>query len=185
MPRQLLSQEIIIKTSIELIEADKNNSFAAIARELGTKSQALYNYFPNQTALNYAIVAWTIKSTTDQLRQNFFGQAGLKAIANFAMAFRKVALDHFYLTQFVLKLPRSDNFPEVNAAFKELKTIFNQLIATVFTDPQKQLLASRCARDLTIGDIVNVGTGWFADKTIPADKSFRQILEQSLRRIAE
>ena len=61
MPRQILSKEIIIQISINLIEANKDNSFANIARNLCTQSQALYNYFSNQIDLNYAIVAWTIK----------------------------------------------------------------------------------------------------------------------------
>lgn len=185
MPRKILSKEIIIKTSIMLIEDNKENNFAAIARKLGTQSQALYNYFPNQLALNYAIVAWTVNLLTDQLRQDLFGKAGMTAIIDFAMAFRERALNHFLLTQFVLKMPRTDNYPEVDTAFAELKTIFNQIIGTKFTDPQKQLLASRCIRDLAIGDIVNVGTGWFADKSLPADKSFRKLLKQSLSKIAE
>ena len=185
MPRQILSKEIIIKTSIELIEDNKENNFATVARKIGIQSQALYNYFPNQIALNYAIVAWTVELLTNQLRKDLFGKAGLTAIIDFVMAFRETALNHFLLTQFVLKMPRTDNYPETTAAFNELKSIFNQMIATEFTDPQKQLLASRCIRDLAIGDIVNVGTGWFADKSLPADKSFRRLLKQSLRQIAE
>ena len=185
MPRQILSKEIIIKTSIELIEDNKENNFATVARKIGIQSQALYNYFPNQIALNYAIVAWTVELLANQLRKDLFGKAGLAAIIDFAMAFRETALNHFLLTQFVLKMPRTDNYPETTAAFNELKSIFNQMIATEFTDPKKQLLASRCIRDLAIGDIVNVGTGWFADKSLPADKSFRRLLKQSLRQIAE
>ena len=185
MPRKILSKKIIIKTTIELIEDNKENNFASIAKKLGTQSQALYNYFPNQLALNYAIVAWTVSLLTDQLRQDLFGKAGLTAIIDFAMAFRERALNHFLLTQFVLKMPRTDNYPEVDTAFAELKTIFNQIIGTKFTDPQKQLLASRCTRDLAIGDIVNVGTGWFADKSLPADKSFRKLLKQNLSDIAK
>ena len=185
MPRQILSKEIIIKTSIELIEDNKENNFASIAKKLGTQSQALYNYFPNQLALNYAIVAWTVSLLTDQLRKDLFGKAGLTAIIDFAMTFRKTALNHFLLTQFVLKMPRTNNYPETTAAFNELKSIFNQMIATEFTDSKKQLLASRCIRDLAIGDIVNVGTGWFADKSLPADKSFRKLLKQNLSDIAK
>ena len=185
MPRQILSKEIIIKTSIELIEDNKENNFAAIAKKIGTQSQALYNYFPNQLTLNYAIVAWTVSLLTDKLRKDLFGKAGLTAIIDFAMTFRETALNHFFLTQFVLKMPRTNNYPETTAAFNELKSIFNQMIATAFTDSKKQLLASRCIRDLTIGDIVNVGTGWFADKSLPADKSFRKLLMQSFRKIAD
>ena len=185
MPRQILSKEIIIKKSIELIEDSKENNFAAIARNLGTQSQALYNYFPNQIALNYAIVAWTVELLANQLRQDLFGKAGLTAIIDFAMEFRETALKHFPLTQFVLKMPRTNKYPEVNSAFAELKTIFNQIIGTKFTDPKKRLLASRCIRDLAIGDIVNVGTGWFADKSLSADKSFRKLLKQSLHQLAE
>lgn len=57
MPRQILSKDGIIKTSIQLVEAGQEISFSNIAQALGTRSQALYSYFPNQIALSYGIIA--------------------------------------------------------------------------------------------------------------------------------
>lgn len=183
MPRQILSKEIIIQTSISLIEANKDNSFANIARNLGTQSQALYNYFSNQIDLNYAIVAWTIKQITQHLQQKLFGKTKMDAIIAFAMELRKLALDHFLLAQFILKMPRTDKYPDVKLAFTNLKALLDCLIATEFTDRKKRILASRCGRDLLIGDIINVGTGWFVDKSIPTESGFRTLLKNNLENI--
>lgn len=45
MPRQILSKDGIIKTSIQLLEAGQEISFSNIAQALGTRSQALYKLF--------------------------------------------------------------------------------------------------------------------------------------------
>lgn len=177
MPRQILSKDGIIKTSIQLLEAGQEISFSNI-------SQALYSYFPNQIALSYGIIAWLIKNLCLHLQQKLFGQTGIKGIVAFATEVRTLALEHFELTRLILKMPRTQQFPEVTAAYDQLRLLFNQLLATEFTTPNQQLLASRWIRDLTIGDIVNVGTVWFADKSLSADQSFQKPLQQSLYDLA-
>lgn len=177
MPRQILSKDGIIKTSIQLLEAGQEISFSNI-------SQALYSYFPNQIALSYGIIAWLIKNLCLHLQQKLFGQTGIKGIVAFATEVRTLALEHFELTRLILKMPRTQQFPEVTAAYDQLRLLFNQLLATEFTTPNQQLLASRWSRDLTIGDIVNVGTVWFADKSLSADQSFQKLLQQSLYDLA-
>lgn len=177
MPRQILSKDGIIKTSIQLLEAGQEISFSNI-------SQALYSYFPNQIALSYGIIAWLIKNLCLHLQQKLFGQTGIKGIVAFATEVRTLALEHFELTRLILKMPRTQQFPEVTAAYDQLRLLFNQLLATEFTTPNQQLLASRWIRDLTIGDIVNVGTVWFADKSLSADQSFQKLLQQSLYDLA-
>lgn len=81
-------------------------------------------------------------------------------------------------------MPRTQQFPEVTAAHNQLRLLFNQLLATEFTTTAQQLLASRWIRNLTIGDIVNVGTGCFADKSFSVDQSFQKLLQQSLYDLA-
>ena len=184
MPRQILSKQKIIETSVSLIESGSELSFSLVAQQLGTRSQALYSYFSNQQELSYCVVAWAINQVSQQLQQKIFGQTGIKGIIALATEFRSLALKHFKLTQLVLKMPRTNAYPEVTAAFEQLRSLINQLLATEYSDPKQQLLASRYLRDLTIGDIVNVGTGWFADKSLPADKSFPKMLEQVLKNFA-
>lgn len=180
MPRQILSKDGIIKTSIQLVEAGQEISFSNIAQALGTRSQALYSYFPNQIALSYGIIAWLIKNLFLHLQQKLFGQTGINGIVAFATEVRTLALEHFELTRLILKMPRTQQFPELTAAYDQLRLLFNQLLATEFTTPAQQLLASRWIRNLTIGDIVNVGTGCFADKSFSVDQSFQKLLQQSL-----
>ncbi|PIO83048.1 hypothetical protein BSQ39_05400 [Loigolactobacillus backii] len=183
MTRQVLSPAKIIQTSIELIEAGEQLSFSTIARALGTKSQALYSYFDNQTALGYAVVGWTIAQVNDRLRTQLFGLSGQQGIVAFATEFRKLALAHPRLTRFVLARPRTKDYAVATAAFTQLRQLLNQMIASQYPESQR-LLVSRCVRALMVGDIVNVGTGWFTDETISAADSFHELLMMNLEMLA-
>lgn len=180
MTRQILSQAKIVQTSIELIEAGEQLSFSTIARALGTKSQALYSYFDNQTALSYAVVGWTITQVNDRLRTQLFGLSGQQGIVAFATEFRKLALVHLKLTRFVLAKPRTKDYPIATKAFTQLRQLLNQMIASQYPE-QQRLLVSRCIRALIVGDIVNVGTGWFTDDTISTADSFHELLVMNLK----
>lgn len=184
MTRQILSQEKIIQTSIELIEEGDVLSFSAIARKLGTKSQALYSYFNNQTELRYAVVGWAVTQVGDQLRKQLFGLSGQAGIVAFATEFRRLALTHLKLTQFVLSMPRTKKYSEVTKAFGEIRLLLNQMIDGVYPKSQ-QLLVSRCVRDIMVGDIVNVGTGWFTDDSLSATDGFHELLVMNLKMLKD
>ncbi|PDH94433.1 TetR family transcriptional regulator [Oenococcus oeni] len=180
MPHQILTSEKIVQAGVNIIEADKVLTFSTIAHNLGTHSQALYVYFDNQKQLSYAIVGWAVTQVIESLKTKVFSHSGKQAIIIFATELRSIALKHIQLSRFVLTVQRDDQNPEVQTAFENLRDLLHRLINSIFYDSDNRILASRCIRDLIVGDILNVGSGWFEDPTISPDDSFQESLNLCL-----
>ncbi|MFT8460392.1 MAG: TetR/AcrR family transcriptional regulator [Liquorilactobacillus ghanensis] len=185
MKHQILTKEIIIKTSIEIIEKDEKLTFTTIAKKIGIRSQSLYTYFENINELKYAIVAWGIQTIKKQIQDQLFGQSGIEAIINFSKELRHIALQHSKLSQFILLSTRPTDYPAANDAFKELRNLLYKLLESTFQNESVRIMVSRCLRDLIIGDIINIGTGWFTDETIPPEESFDKFIQQNLATFQE
>ena len=180
MPRHVLSKERIIAAGVEIIDAGQALNFAAVARQLGTRSQALYAYFANQTDLSYAIVQQVIVQLTQRLQTQLFGAAGRAGIIMLAQTWRRLALDHVNLSLFVLTMPRTEAYPELTQVYDQFATLLSQMVASAYPDERQCRLLARNVRDLVVGDVVNVGSGWFSNPEIDPDVSFRENLSNSL-----
>ena len=185
MQRQHLTKDKIVQASIEMIEKGEPLTFSTIARHLATSSQALYNYFGNLKDLRYAIVAKSVNNAVTYVQSEAFGHAGLEGLLSFTMALRKLCFKNQALSQFVVTTPRSKAYPDVTAAFDRLKKLLDQMLATHFTDEHQRLLASRFIRDLTVGDVMNIWMGWFADPSFNVDDSFTTMLALALKMLDE
>ncbi|WP_204122596.1 TetR/AcrR family transcriptional regulator [Lacticaseibacillus mingshuiensis] len=179
MSKQVLSQTRIIECGIALINNGSAVSFANIARELGTKSQALYPYFTNQQALSYAILDQTVASLVERLKTDLFGKTGREALVEFALICRRVCLEHPRLSQFIVALPRSEDAiaDEPVAAFR---TLLTQSVAAVVASERARLLGGRLLRDLIIGELINISSGWFNNAELPQEDSFRWMIERGI-----
>ncbi|KZU38663.1 TetR/AcrR family transcriptional regulator [Lactiplantibacillus plantarum] len=180
MPKQLLTREKIVDIGVALIEDGKELTFSAVAKKLGSRSQAIYTYFKNVDELKYTIIAWALSIAGRRMQCQLFGQSGIEAIIEFAKQFRALALRHDRLSRFVLSAVRTTKYPEVDAALDVLKKLLNQLLEGTFKAKRLRILASRCIRDLIVGDIINVGTGWFTSGEMSTDQSFDQNLRHNL-----
>lgn len=180
MPKQILTEDKILTAAVELITAESDVTFSSLAKQLGTRSQALYTYFANAEELRYAVVASVINTIADQVKSELFGQSGQAAIMQFAQLIREKALSNIPLSRYVLATPRTKEVKGVVLAFGELKQMLDQLLASVYRDPTVLMLASRCIRDLIIGDVLNVGTGWFSNPVMTPDESFETLLNENL-----
>lgn len=180
MPKQILNEEKIVETAITLITNYREVTFSSVAKQLGTRSQALYTYFANADELRYAVVASVVKDIADQLKNVLFGQSGKSAIVQFAKFIRQKALSNVQLSRFVLAAPRTNDIESVVSAFAELKQMLDRLLGSVYSDPTVLMLASRCIRDFIIGDVLNVGAGWFTNPEITPTESFEKLLDENL-----
>lgn len=182
-----LTTEKIIQTAMSLIEAQKPLTFSNISRELGTHSQALYNYFPDVSALSASIDETYNAGLVNKLQQQLLGLSGEAAILKFATISRQYALEHFKITQFVLAIPQELlNEDTMKAPSSEqLKNILHQLLQTMHIDEWHRLNAARMIRNLIIGEIVNVGRGWFTTESVKESDSFKQMLLVALRHLDE
>lgn len=180
MTKQVLTKERIILAAITQIENGGPLTFSVLAKQLGSRSQALYTYFANVTELKYAVVAWCLQRGKLQVQDQLFGQAGSAGILAFAQTSRALALQHERLSRFVLAQDRTQNYPDVVAAFDGIKHLLHQLLDGTFQDTTIRELAGRCVRDLIVGDFMNVGAGWFTDKLMTPDESFEQLVRRNL-----
>lgn len=180
MPKQILTTDKIVATAITLVSNGSEITFSSVAKQLGTRSQALYTYFANADELRYAVVAAVVKSIANQLKSALFGQSGQTAIVQFAQLIRQKALGNVPLSRFVLAAPRTNDIAAVVTAFDEIKQMLDQLLGSVYSDPAIIMLASRCVRDLIVGDVLNVGAGWFANPELKPDESFQELLTANL-----
>lgn len=182
-----LTTEKIIQTALSLIEDQKPLTFSNISRALGTRSQALYNYFPDVNALSASIDEAYNAGLVTELQQQLVGLSGEKAILKFAAVSRQYALKHFKITQFVLAIPRellNDDTNQITSS-ERLKRILYQLLQTMHIDERRRLSAARMIRNLIIGEVVNVGRGWFTTKTVTESDSFEQMLLVALHHLDE
>lgn len=180
MSKQILSREKIIEIAIELIKHDEPLTFSNLARHLGTKSQALYPYFKNQANLNYAILAESLDKLTIVLKDRLLGITGQEALLKLALTCRNIGLSNIKLSQFIVTLPRDQATTAAQKSINELKVVFNTLLASTFSSPKIQLLGGRMIRNLIIGELINVGTGWFSNQQLPQMASFEWMAKQSL-----
>ncbi|GAX03911.1 TetR family transcriptional regulator [Secundilactobacillus pentosiphilus] len=187
MTSRTLTTEKIIQTAMSLIEAQKPLTFSNISRALGTRSQALYNYFPDVNALSASINEAYNAGLVTELQQQLLGLSGEEAILKFAAVSRRYALKHFKITQFVLAIPRellNENTEQATSS-ERLKQILYQLLQTMNIDEQRRLSAARMIRNLIIGEVVNVGRGWFTTKTVTEEDSFKRMLLVALHHLDE
>ncbi|MFC6253630.1 TetR/AcrR family transcriptional regulator [Secundilactobacillus hailunensis] len=187
MTSRILNQQKIIQTAINLIETQKPLTFSNISRKLGTHSQALYNYFPDVTALKASIDEAYNAGLMTELQQQLLGLSGEKAVLKFANVCRQYALTRFKLTQFVLAIPREllNDDPAQTPHTQALKKILYQLLLTMDMDDHVRLNATRMIRNLIIGEVVNVGRGWFKTETVKETDSFNQMLLIALHHLNE
>lgn len=174
-----ISKQDIIKTSIIMIEKGENLTFSTISRKMKITSQSLYNYFKNQKELEYAIVGTVVSSACEIARRKTFGKSGRDGVIYISLTFRKMGVKHINLAQFVISHHRTNQYQIVTDAFNELKVLLDCMLESYFDD-EKILKASRLIRSLVVGDILNVGTGWFKSPQVKAESSFIEMLNLSL-----
>ena len=172
-----LNRERIISTSLTLIERPQKLTFSTLARELSVHSQALYAYFPNQDGLDQAIVASVARKVTDDCTRQAFGKTGREAITVFLTTVRDSALAHPEIARFTLNRMRNDSGLASQTDFSRLRDLFHVLLASMWTDKKQQIIAGRALRDVLIGDILNTINGWFTDRRVSPDESFKHILD--------
>lgn len=173
MTKQVLNPDRIVKATIELIEADAPITFANVARHLDIKSQALYPYFADQQALRYAVMASLLTQLNEAIRRDLFGKSGRDAVMQIALTCRQLGIDHPQLARFITTLPRVEqDDAALSEAFNELYTMMTTLVGQLVRNERVQLLGSRFIRNIIIGEVTNIASGWFANPDLTRTDSF-------------
>lgn len=176
-----LSKEKIVATATSLINNQESLSFTKLGKELGTRSQAIYNYFPDVMAIKVAAAASFYDQLAIRLQADLLGLSGKQAIKTFANTSVHYSLCKFHVTQEILSIPAGRlHDSDLDKSFETLHTILGRLLNPFIEDDRQRLIVSRMIRSLIIGEIIHVGNGRFDDELISSHDSFDKMLDITL-----
>lgn len=178
MNSRTLSKEKIVTAAIDLINNHENLTFTNLSRKLGTRSQALYNYFPDVTAVRVGVAIAFYQDLAVRMKADLLGLSGKQAVTTFCNVGVEYALSKYPITQQVISLPAGQlNSQELEQNALEIQLIVLDLIKTIEDDPKRQLILARMLVNLIVGEIVHVGNHRFNNDLISPRDSFEQMLK--------
>ncbi|MFC6177377.1 TetR/AcrR family transcriptional regulator [Companilactobacillus huachuanensis] len=181
MTSKILSKERIIKTAMNLINHQEQLNFTKLSKILGTRAQALYNYFPDITAIKVAVAAQFYKDLEVRLRADLLGLTDEQAVKIFSNVAVQYSLGKFYLVQQIISIPPDRlHDAEFEQSFRSLQLILIGLLKPIVKIESEQLVISRMIFNLIIGEILCAGYGRFDNALINTRDSFNQMLEKIL-----
>lgn len=181
MTSRTLSKEKIIATAIELINTEGSLTFTTLSKKLGTRSQAIYNYYPDVSAIKIAVAIDFYDNLAIRLQADLLGLSGKQAIKSFTNISTQYALSKFPVSQMILAIPVNEKRSgELDKSIDQVHRILRTLLQQVSDDPQKEIVIERMLRNLIIGEVMHVGSGRFSNELISAQDSFDQMLEITL-----
>ncbi|MQS76278.1 TetR/AcrR family transcriptional regulator [Companilactobacillus halodurans] len=184
MTTRILSKEKIVLAAVDLINHQENLTFTRLSRILGTRSQALYNYFPDVMAIRIGVAIHFYNDLYQRLQADLLGLSGKEAIKAFNKIFVQYSLSHYPVAQQVIAIPAGKlHNDDLDAAILKIRNIGLKLLKPLVPDKKSRLVISRMLRNLIIGEIVHIGNGRFDNKTISAADSFDQMLNIALSTI--
>ena len=181
MTSRILSKEKIIAMAVDLVNQQEELSFTKLSKKLGTRSQAIYNYYSDVRALKIAIAVNFYDKLAIRLRADLLGISGKQAVKAFANITVQYALGKLPIFQLILGITAEKEQDEsLSNSIGEIYQIMNSLLDSLITNKKQRLVVSRMLRSLIIGEIVQVGSGEFNNKLISARDSFDQMLDITL-----
>ncbi|MCP0885803.1 TetR/AcrR family transcriptional regulator [Ligilactobacillus sp. WILCCON 0076] len=183
MALKVLDHTKILKAAISLIDAEEALTFSRLATVLGTRSQALYNYYPNVSAIRVAMVDYFYSGLFETLQKRL-GELGDKAdIIEYGLICRKYSLEHYSLMQLALATPgkKIRKTKQQQELRKKYLALFNSLLEPLNLEYGDYLIISRALRNLVVGEVSNVGSGWFSNTKMSSEETFKKTIELLIR----
>ncbi|GAB5057182.1 TetR/AcrR family transcriptional regulator [Companilactobacillus alimentarius] len=181
MTVRTLSKEKIILAAIKIINTQETLTFTKLSRLLGTRAQAIYNYYPDVTALKVAIADHFYDRLTQRLQADLMGLSGKEALKPFAHVSVQFSLSHFLVTQQILSIPtKKTHDKDLDSRFLVVDHILNDLLEPLIKDSKYQLIISRMLKNLIVGEIIHVGNDRFSNQKILSRDSFDKMLDITL-----
>jgi len=178
---KMLSKERIVNAAMELIAHQETLNFTRLGKVLGTRSQALYNYFSDVTALKVAVAAQFYDKLRVRLDADLLGMNVKQSIKTFANVAVQYSLGNFNLIQQIITIPPNRlNNSDFEESFRRLQMILIQLLKPMVKDESQQLVVSRMIFNLIIGEVFCAGYGRLDNNLLNTRDSFNQMLDRIL-----
>lgn len=178
MANKLLNRQRIQTAAQNAIVKGEELSFSSLAKKLGTRSQALYNYFPNVEALKIALADDFYQRFYENIEIALLGMQGEDAVVRMALFSRQYGLKNYAVIRMIQSIPaeklRKTSVQQAN--INRYRGLFQRLLSYLKLDSAQELVVSRALRNLIVGEVNNVGSGWFIDDTISAEASFKKMI---------
>lgn len=181
MATQALSKEKVILSAMKIIDNQEKLTFTRLSQDLGSRSQSIYNYYPNVMELRIAIATYCYDKLATRLQADLLGLSGKQAVKAFANIATQYALGQFLVSQQVLSIPEYKlHNKELDRSFSKIHMILRKLLDPFVPDQKDQVILSRMLRNLIIGEIIHVGNERFKNGLITPQDSFDVMLDITL-----
>jgi hypothetical protein len=176
-----LSKEKIVSIAVEIINNQETLTFTRLGKLLGTRPQAIYNYFPDVMALKVAVANDFYKQLAQRLEVDLLALSGKQAVKTFANVSVQYSLSHFLVVKQILSIPKDKlNSDDLNNGYMMIHKILNELLESLVDDKKSQLIILRMLSNLIIGEIVNDKNNRFDRNLMSARDSFDKMLDITL-----
>ena len=186
MPRQGLSQDVVLRAAVDLIEEGglPHFSMGELARRLQVKPASLYNHVESLEQLLALVGDDAVKKLVAAETRAIAGKRGQEALFALAQAYRLFARNHYQLYRIIMAFPKWEN-PVLEQEAGEIVSPILQVLSDYGLTEEQQIHWQRILRAQMAGFAFHEQAGGFSHYSADPDESFRlgvQCLSDGLRR---
>ena len=173
-----LTAEAITDAAFELLveKGYGNYTVRDIAVRLGVRAASLYNHIDGVESIDQEVGKRAAKMLNETLMQAIDGKEKESAIEALAYAYRSVAQENPELYRAILGLPGLGGNDELRKVGRESFQAFRQITNRYQISRETGVHFSRCYRSALHGFISLMQSGYYANKSVDAEKSFRFLI---------
>lgn len=173
-----LSAETITDTAFELLveKGYGNYTVRDIALRLNVRAASLYNHIGGVETIDREVGKRAAKMLSETLMEAIDGKEKEEALEAVAYAYRGFAQDNPQLYQAILGLPSLGGDDELRKVGRESFQAFRQITNRYQIPREMGVHFSRCYRSALHGFISLMQAGYYANKSVDSEKSFRFLI---------
>lgn len=173
-----LTAEVITDAAFELLveKGYGNYTVRDIAVRLGVRAASLYNHIDGVESIDQEVGKRAAKMLNETLMQAIGGKEKESAIEALAYAYRSFAQENPELYRAILGLPGLGGNDELRKVGRESFQAFRQITNRYQISRETGVHFSRCYRSALHGFISLMQSGYYANKSVDAEKSFRFLI---------
>ena len=173
-----LTAEAITDAAFELLveKGYGNYTVRDIAVRLGVRAASLYNHIDGVESIDQEVGKRAAKMLNETLMQAIDGKEKESAIEALAYAYRSFAQENPELYRAILGLPGLGGTDELRKVGRESFQAFRQITNRYQISRETGVHFSRCYRSALHGFISLMQSGYYANKSVDAEKSFRFLI---------
>lgn len=182
-----LSADAITDAAFELLEEKGYGNYTVrdIAVRLNVRAASLYNHIDGVESIDQAVGKRAARILNKTLTDAIDGKEKEDAIEAIAFAYRSFAQDNPQLYQAILGLPGLGGNDELRKVGRESFQAFRQITNRYQISRETGVHFSRCYRSALHGYVSLMQSGYYANKSVDAEKTFRFLIRGYARWLAD